>query len=889
MATKTSKKNNSTLNGTNSKDTLTVKHTKITVKALKGNDIININAGSSHKVYGGAGTDTFVISKKSTGKATVYDFANKEKLKVVGSAVKKITLSGKNLIFTGGTSGSITLNNAKGKSVTVTDSRGTYTVTASKITLGSAFTGTSFNASKYLATVASSTIDAKSAKKAVAITGNAKANTIYAAKAGGSISAGAGKDKLIVTGGNTHTLRGGTGTDAYEIQSKMVAATKITINQSDKASGDADTLKLTQVNRKDVSYDLLNGKMTIKHNTGGAITVTGWNKNPFNKITFKDGSLTGAAVTKQAVVTVVDASKTYTANSNGGIFQFNGSGWDAVLVGTNSKNRLDFSQYTDGDYGCSMSQADNNLVIKFSKYIGDVAHLVGTVTIKDYFVQTNKISQFTHYNFAEKKVETVNLLAGGNNNKGIAGTSGVDWIVTGNGNKTVNAGAGNDMIQVGWGDAGAEGTQTVNGGAGDDEIYADGGKNVLNGDDGNDIIFVENTNNNELNGGAGDDNLEVYGTGHKLNGGAGNDTIYIKGGSGHTVNSGTGNDKVYVTAGSAKSIVNSGGTDYIEIGKNAGNGIKVESVGSGTVGYGLVAKETVKVLGGNNHDIRLYGGNDKVVVAGGSGHVVYTDGPTGKGDAGGNDIIVIQDGGAAKKVVAGNGNDVIAVANGAGNNSTIYTGLEDPNGKNSGAGENTLNLLGGSGHTVYLGGTKNTVLVEAQDVTLNKYAGTVDDITVRWSEEGTGTLRINCPSVSSSAKSTLRLEGVNSFDFDFKFDYVDVKNANGVVSEKPKALIMEFGGDYTRDTRVVTIATRYVPDDAGNTNLPVYVNGNGVVQYNWCAGNEQFNYDKASVAGGAIEITRWDSMQPFTGITFDNGTYTQAQITTAANNHTKLW
>ena len=881
MATKTSKKNNSTLKGTNSKDTLTVKHTKITVKALKGNDIININAGSSHKVYGGAGTDTFVIGKKSTGKATVYDFANKEKLKVVGGAVKKITLSGKNLIFTGGTSGSIMLNDAKGKSVTVTDSRGTYAVTASKITLGTSFTGTSFNASKYLATVAKSTIDARNAKKAVAITGNAKANTIYAAKAGGSISAGAGKDKLIVTGGNTHTLRGGTGTDTYEIQNEMVAATKIAINQSDKGSGDADTLKLTKVNQKDVSYDLLNGKLTVKHISGGSITVTGWGKNPFNKITFKDGSLTGAAVTKQAV-TVVNASKTYTADSNGGVFRFKGSGWNAILVGTNSKHQLDFSQYKDKEYDCNFSQSDNNLVIKFTKYIDNEEHSVGTVTIKDYFVQTDKISQFTHYNVTEHRVETVNLLAGGDNQKEITGTAGVDWIVTGNGNKTVNAGAGNDRIQVGWGDAGSEGKQTVNGGAGNDTITITSGNNH--------IVY-------------GDDKAG------KL---SGNDTIFIEGGSGHTVNSGTGKDNVYVTAGSVKSIVNSGGTDYIEIGKKAGNGIKVESVGSGTVTYGLVAKETVKILGGSNHDIRLYGGDDKVVIAGGSGHVVYTDGPTGKGDAGGNDIIVIQDGGTVKKIVAGNGDDVIAVANGAGNGSVIYTGLEDKN--VTGAGHNTVNLLGGSGHTVYLNGNKNTVMIESQDVTLNKHHGTVDDITVRWSEEGTGTLRINCPSPemgNGGKNSTLRIEGADSTDFSFEFADIKVTNGSDNSWTGQTSLVIKFTGSYTRETQSVNqitgtpgtvyyqVPSRNEPNNVECSRLPVYVNTNGQVQYNWCQGNERFVYDDTPVVtaeemtatmGGtpAIEIARWKTYQAFGGITFDNGTFTFDQVTTAANNHSVL-
>ena len=500
--------------------------------------------------------------------------------------------------------------------------------------------------------------------------------------------------------------------------------------------------------------------------------------------------------------------------------------------------------------------------------------------------------------------KTINVKGSSKTVKGSDSTSVIDVIkVYGNSN-TVKARNGNDQITVYqgknhkiYGGLGADTvTLTKNAGtgirvygeAGNDTIKINGGNsNTINGGNGVDTITLTAGNNNTVYGGAGNDRITVSGgKNNKIYGQGNNDIIRIKGGSGHVIDGGAGNDNIYIDAGSVKSIDNSGGSDYIEIGKNAGNGIKVESGASKS--YKLNANETVKVLGGNNHDIRLYGGADKVIIAGGSGHTVYTDGPTGTGDAGGNDIIVIQNGGKAKKIVAGNGNDVIAVANGAGNGSVIYTGLEDPSGKNSGKGDNTLNLLGGSGHNVYLGGTTNKVLMEAQDVTLNKYAGTVDDIRVRWSEEGIGTLRINCPSVSSSQKSALRLEGVNSWDLNFKFEYVNIKNANGVVSETQKALIIEYNGQYTRDVRSVqgtaTGVYQWAGDNMGNTRLAVFVNDNGVAQYNWCEGNRQTAYDTTPVtAPGRIEITRWDSMQMFNGITFDDNFFTTAQITTAAN------
>ena len=529
-----------------------------------------------------------------------------------------------------------------------------------------------------------------------------------------------------------------------------------------------------------------------------------------------------------------------------------------------------------------------------------------------------------------KKIKTkTKILSGtGATYKGSDSTSVIDVIKVYGTCNTVKARNGNDQITVYKGKNhiiyGGGGTDTITitkkagtginvyGDAGNDTIKIDGGKsNKIYGGKGADTITLNAGNKNYIYGGAGNDKITVSGgKSNKIYGEANKDVIRIKGGSGHVIDGGTGNDKIYVDGGSVKSIDNSGGSDYIEIGKKAGNGIKVESGASKS--YKLNANETVKVLGGNNHDVRLYGGNDKVIIAGGSGHTVYTDGPTGTGDAGGNDIIVIQDGGKAKRIVAGNGDDVIAVANGAGNGSVIYTGLEDKN--VTGIGHNTVNLLGGSGHTVYLNGNSNTIMIESQDVTLNKHHGTVDDITVRWSEQGTGTLRVNCPSPemgNGGKKSTLRIEGADSTDFSFEFADIKMTNGSDNSYTGKTSLIIKFTGSYTRDTRSVnqvagTTGTVYyqnpAPNEPNNTQytcLPVYVNTDGRVQYNWCQGNERFVYDDTpevtaaemtAAMGGtpAIEIARWKTYQAFSGIAFDNGTFTFDQITAAANTHSVL-
>ena len=294
MAKRTSTKNKTTLNGTNAADTLTVKHSQITVNAGKGNDKINVTKGSSHKIYGeagkdtitigakagsgtkiygddaknkltgndtfninggkknyfyggkgtdtfninggtsnyiygdegvdtfninggttnnlygGAGNDVFVIGKSSTGKAVVKDFSvtkgNTDSVKVTGGAVKDIAVSGKNnIVVKGGKNASLTLQDAKSKTFTVTDTLGNYTVKGSnvKLTLGKNVKGT-LTAASFITTV-----DARSNANVLTIKGNAKNNTIYG---------GAGSNILNGGGGND-TLYGGTGWDTFVYES----------------------------------------------------------------------------------------------------------------------------------------------------------------------------------------------------------------------------------------------------------------------------------------------------------------------------------------------------------------------------------------------------------------------------------------------------------------------------------------------------------------------------------------------------------------------------------------------------------------------------------------------------------------------------------------------
>ena len=245
----------------------------------KDNVIYAGKAGSI--ITGGAGSDTFICS---TGHHdTITDYANnteeKDVLRIEGSSVGSATVeNGSNvkLAFVGG---SVTLNGAVDKVVKVEDARGNYSISklaaTPTITLGSDYTGSAFDASG-LAFV--QTIDAADTTQAVAITGNANNNVIYA---GGRYS---------------DALTGGTGSDTYVVTQKLASDAVLTINQGDNGVGDTDILQFQKINKEDVRYSLQDNVLTIMHSSGGTISVTDWYTNPLTSVIFADGSMSNEQI-----------------------------------------------------------------------------------------------------------------------------------------------------------------------------------------------------------------------------------------------------------------------------------------------------------------------------------------------------------------------------------------------------------------------------------------------------------------------------------------------------------------------------------------------------------------------------------------------------------------
>ena len=290
----------------------------------KGADTFNINGGTTNYLYGGAGNDVFVIGKKSTGKAVVKDFSvnkgNTDSVKIAGGPVKSITVSGKNMIIKGGKSASLTLQKAKNKTFTVTDTIGTYTVSGSNIRLTLH--------KNYKGTLAPSTfvtmVDTSNVANGVTVNGNAKDNVINVGKAGGTYHGGKGNDTINITGNGTSTVSGDEGNDIINING----------GQNSIIYGGAHKDTFNHISGTATIMDYEEGETLSFANSITAVSVSG------NNVTFTAG--TNGSVTVENGVNTLKQVKEMEKKKNfyvvpDGSLDYHGSDTDDIIVLNSSK------------------------------------------------------------------------------------------------------------------------------------------------------------------------------------------------------------------------------------------------------------------------------------------------------------------------------------------------------------------------------------------------------------------------------------------------------------------------------------------------------------------------------------------------------------------------
>ncbi|MDR0672316.1 MAG: putative Ig domain-containing protein, partial [Zoogloeaceae bacterium] len=170
-----------------------------------------------------------------------------------------------------------------------------------------------------------------------------------------------------------------------------------------------------------------------------------------------------------------------------------------------------------------------------------------------------------------------------------------------------------------------KGGDIVAGLGGDDSLYGDDGDDVLSGEDGNDSLFGEDGNDHLL-GGEDDDRLFGGEGDDRLEGGTGNDTLYgesgndcLSGGAGDDlIYGGTEDDRLHGGTGDDHLYGGTGGDTYVFIrgdGEDVMRDYDTEGGSADTLEFGEIgAGELWFARNGNNLEVRVLGGNDKVTI-----------------------------------------------------------------------------------------------------------------------------------------------------------------------------------------------------------------------------------------------------------------------------------
>ena len=468
--------------GKKSKPYAISKKGKNTINGAAGKDTITVSGGKSNYIYGGKGNDTFVISKKSTGTALVKDFSNKEIVQIAGGAVKNIKVSGKDIIIYGGKNGkaSLTLKNAKGKTFTVKGSSNSYTVTKGVVgvTLKKDFKGT-FNAPAFV-----TTIDARKVTNDIKVNGNAKANTIYAGKNGGTYNGGDGNDTIKVTGGDAQTIYGGKGIDTITI----AGHDSYHLKYVDGGDG-ADIISI-----KDAYY-------------GDGGTYLG------------DSRYYGVAGGK--------GTDNITVTNNNWLTVKGGEDNDIITVNSGLQNKI---------YG----DAGNDIItVK-----GGSGHTIDGGTGADSITIERGKETVINGNDGNDTI----IVKSDADVKKIDGGSGNDVIKSYGKVTEIYGGAGNDQIYFYEGSiSGNTSCRYIDGQEGNDTITVAAGTHYVADSTGNNTFNITGGSNHRIEGGDGQDTIKLNsGSGHKVSGGAGVDTIYVNAGGGHEIESGAGADNIIV-------------------------------------------------------------------------------------------------------------------------------------------------------------------------------------------------------------------------------------------------------------------------------------------------------------------------------------------------------
>ena len=445
-----------TFTGTSNKDSLVGTEKDDTLQGLKGNDTLTGNAGNDIFLY-----------DNGDGKDVITDYEEGDVIKITSGTISKVSTVSvkkvpKDVVFTIG-KGSITLKDAVGKKITVTDKDGNTTsrIYAIENLNINDDDGNLFNVGND-AKVKS--INAESRTDAVALIGNSKANTITGSSSSDTLTGGAGNDVFVYGVGNDIITDYKSGQD--KIQLKNVTLSSATIDQK--------SIKLSMTNGNVLT---VNGAINSKNNKVSKISIVDDNKQSFsitvgtaaNNIqgTSKADILygtTGNDVLKGAGgndLFVFSAGKDTisdysVANKNTDAITLTGGlTFDKYYITGNKKNDvlITFKNQSSDTTSLTLTNGKNKTVT-----INEVSHTLTDPTEKIFAKNDTLSSSYSASSYSDiitidaSKRATGIYITGNSNDNIIKGTAKADTINAGSGNDKVTGGKGKDLFIYSTGD-----------------------------------------------------------------------------------------------------------------------------------------------------------------------------------------------------------------------------------------------------------------------------------------------------------------------------------------------------------------------------------------------------------------------------------------------------
>jgi Ca2+-binding RTX toxin-like protein/subtilisin-like proprotein convertase family protein len=622
------------------------------LKGDAGNDLLSGEAGSENQLWGGTGTDRFVIAPRyNAANDIIWDFDTSSQQERIDLSGFGITASDWNsriwsttgTFTSGGTNYNATILFIRNAATTLSDPVINHLndTNFQKIYLINVSSG-ALAAYHYLFTTHDGAYWGTSGSDTV--TGSDDDDIIYGLANSDTLNGGTGNDQLNGGDGND-TLSGGIGIDILDGGAGIDTVTYLTstgavaVNLATNVNTGGDAASDNLSNIENLIGSAFNDSLTGDNGNnrldgaGNPDTLIGGNGDDILVGGVGGDSMDGGANSdtlsyegSTAGVTVNLSNGTASGGDAAGdtfsnIENLLGSSNADFLTGNSGNNSLDGAAGNDtlsggdgddiligGVGGDSMDGGSGADTLSYADSSAGVTINLASSTASggdaasDTYSNIENITGSTYADDLRGANSQDNVIIAGAGNDYVDGRSGSDTLFGDDGADTIFGNAGND---------------TIHGGGGNDQITAGDDDDVIYGDDGDDTIWV-GTGSNSAHGGAGNDIINSDTAANSLYGDAGNDTFAAGSGT-DTIDGGDDTDLVSYSSSTSAVTVNLT-TNSNTGGYAASDSLSnIENVTGSAYNDTITGNSSANTLSGGNGNDTLEGKSGADVLDGGSG------------------------------------------------------------------------------------------------------------------------------------------------------------------------------------------------------------------------------------------------------------------------------